>query len=72
MSLDVGISSQTMNRFELQRALTMSNPTGVDRIVASLFSAPDVPVGGAVVVSFPLSIARGDGDRERPEIIAAR
>jgi hypothetical protein len=47
------------HRLELQRVLRMPSPKGVDRIVATLFSAPNVPVGGAVVVSLPLSIERG-------------
>jgi hypothetical protein len=55
-----------MNRFELQRVLTMSSPKGVDRIVASLFSAPNVPVGGAVVVSLSLSIERGTATGSAP------
>ena len=54
------------HRFELQRALTMSIPKGVDRIVTSLFLAPHVPVGGGVVVSLSLSVERGTAIRSAP------
>ncbi len=52
-------------RFELQRALSLESPRGVERIVASLFVPPST--GAARVLTLPIEpVVRGAATRPTP------
>jgi hypothetical protein len=63
-------------RFELQRVFSMSSPSGVERIVSSLFVSQPPVRGGGIVLSFPSSVggrrAVGSADDEGADDRAGR
>jgi hypothetical protein len=53
-------------RFELQRALSLESPKGVERIVSSLF-APPARTHAALVLTLPIeAVVRGAATRPTP------